>query len=174
MASMTNNLVNAYIALGSNLEQPLHQVEQAITELDAIANCKLISHSPWYQSKAIGPGDQPDYINGVALVQTRLDGPSLLQALQDVEQKHNRVRHTHWAPRTLDLDILLMDNQIIQTDTLTVPHPRIKERNFVLIPLADINPDLLLPCGESIKSLAAAIPMMGLQKLTVNSGANSG
>lgn len=161
---------SAYIALGSNLEEPLHQVERAISELEAIANSKLVKRSHWYRSKAIGPGDQPDYINGVALLQTQLDGHSLLEELLSIEQKHNRIRHTRWGPRTLDLDLLLLDNQIIQTDSLTVPHPRMKERNFVLYPLADLNPDLVLPCGKSINSLLAATSAAGLKKVIDNAG----
>ncbi len=118
-----------------------------------------------YKTKAIGPGSQPDYINAVALIQTTLEPLALLDHLQFIELKHERERTIHWGARTLDLDILMYGTLTIETPRLTVPHPRIKERAFVLAPLLDLNPDLLLPNGQSIAKLLANCPEQGIFKL---------
>lgn len=142
---MTLNRVRAYIGIGANLSNPIQQVTQAIDALTSLEQTTLVGRSSWYQSRAVGPGIQPDYINGVAAIDTQLCAIALLDALQSIELQQKRVRHTRWGPRTLDLDLLLFGDDIIQTSRLTVPHPRIRERNFVVIPLAQINPDLVLP-----------------------------
>jgi len=153
----------AYIGLGSNLENPLAQVEQALVELAAIPESSLLAKSPLYRSAAVGPGDQPDYINAAALLETSLAPLALLDALQAIELSHQRVRLEHWGPRTLDLDILLLDQQTIDSDRLKVPHPYLTQRNFVLYPLADIAPELLLPDGRSLQQLIAQCPRDGLE-----------
>lgn len=155
----------AYIGLGSNLADPLAQVQQAFSELATIPNTQMRARSALYRSRAIGPGDQPDYINAVALLETQLEPLVLLDALQAIEQAHQRVRIEHWGPRTLDLDVLLMDNQVIASERLTVPHPYLTQRNFVLYPLADISPNLLLPCGTALTQLLAQCPPNGLERL---------
>lgn len=152
----------AYIGLGSNLENPRAQVEQALVELATIPQSQLLSKSPFYRSAPVGPGDQPDYINAVALLKTSLSPLALLDALQAIEQRHQRVRIEHWGPRTLDLDILLLDQQTIDSERLKVPHPYLTQRNFVLYPLADITPDLRLPDGTSLQQLIAQCPRDGL------------
>jgi 2-amino-4-hydroxy-6-hydroxymethyldihydropteridine diphosphokinase len=152
-----------YIGLGSNLDDPHTHITQALQELDALAACKLISTSPRYQSEAIGP-PQPDYINAVACLQTTLTPLALLDALQALEQSHRRVRLEHWGPRTLDLDILLWDNTIIDSERLQVPHPYLQERSFVVLPLFDIAPHLLLPCQTSLALLASNINRQGIQR----------
>ena len=153
-----------YIGLGSNLDQPLQQVTKALTEINAIQSSALISASPWYKSVAIGPA-QPDFINGVAVAQTALDAHSFLTQLQNIEQAHQRIRREHWGPRTLDLDILLWNNETIHTERLTVPHAFLKERSFVLLPLNDLAKNLILPCGQSICQLAAFTNPQGIEQL---------
>ncbi|TQV68297.1 2-amino-4-hydroxy-6-hydroxymethyldihydropteridine diphosphokinase [Exilibacterium tricleocarpae] len=156
---------DTYIALGSNLADPLQQVTTALAELSDLAQTRLLASSPWYRSRAVGPGSQPDYINGVAHLRTRLAPQALLLALQAIEQQHRRVRTQHWGPRTLDLDILLYGSQQIHSDTLQIPHPRLAERNFVLYPLADLGGDLTLPNGVSVESLLAKCAADGLRRL---------
>lgn len=155
----------AYIGLGSNLENPRAQVEQAFFELSALASSKLLKRSPLYGSTAVGPGEQPDYVNAVALLETDLQPFELLDALQTIEHSHRRVRIEHWGPRTLDLDILLLDDRCIDSERLKVPHPYLTQRNFVLYPLADITPDLNLPNGESLQELISSCPQDGLARL---------
>lgn len=150
-----------YIGLGSNLNSPYTQVNAAINALQTLPNTQLVSHSPWYQSKAIGP-EQPDYINGVAKLATSLAPIELLDALQAIEQAHHRVRKEHWGPRTLDLDILLWGGITIKTDRLLVPHPYLEERNFVLLPLNDISPELILPNQKSIAELVHSCDKNGI------------
>lgn len=144
-----------YIALGSNLDHPLAQVESAVKDIAQLGTVKKVS--PWYQSRAIGPGEQDDYINGVLCLETALSPIALLAALQTIENQHGRVRSIRWGARTLDLDILLYGQQIIQQSDLEVPHPRLKERNFVVFPLHDIASNLQLPTGESLSTLRATL-----------------
>lgn len=155
----------AYIGLGSNLENPRAQVEQAFAELSALPSSQLLKRSSLYSSTAVGPGEQPDYVNAVALLETDLQPLELLDALQAIEQSHRRVRIEHWGPRTLDLDILLLDNLCIENARLRVPHPYLTQRNFVLYPLADIAPNLNLPNGESLQELISSCPQDGLARL---------
>jgi 2-amino-4-hydroxy-6-hydroxymethyldihydropteridine diphosphokinase len=140
-----------FIALGSNLNNPLQQVTKATLALSHLPNSQLVAISPWYQSDAIGPGKQDNYINGVVQLSTELPAHDLLKTLQQIEHDQHRVRIQHWGPRTLDLDLLLYADSIIATDTLTVPHPRMLERNFVLYPLYAIAPELILPDGSNLK-----------------------
>lgn len=155
----------AYVGLGSNLANPRHQVEQALVELASIRNTRLLTQSPLYRSIAIGPGEQPDYINAVALLETQLAPLDLLDALQALEQAHRRERREHWGPRTLDLDILLLDDLVMNTERLKVPHPYLTQRNFVLYPLADITPALRLPDGTPLQALLTQCPRDGLEQL---------
>lgn len=154
----------AYIGLGSNLEDPLAQVKRALGELAGLEETRLLARSSLYSSLPIGP-QQPDYINAVALLDTRLEPLALLDALQAIEQNHQRVRLQHWGPRTLDLDLLLYDNQIIQHPRLVVPHPYLTQRGFVLYPLADISPNLHLPDGQPLQALLTQRPFKGLVRL---------
>lgn len=157
----------AYIGLGSNLEDPMDQVQRAFDELEALAGTRLLKRSPLYQSRAIGP-EQPDYINAVAHLETNLAPLELLDALQAIERTHQRVRLQHWGPRTLDLDLLLYDNETIQHPRLTVPHAYLTQRGFVLYPLADIDPNLHLPDGQSLQALLQQCPFEGLKRLPEN------
>ncbi|MEJ2415682.1 MAG: 2-amino-4-hydroxy-6-hydroxymethyldihydropteridine diphosphokinase [Exilibacterium sp.] len=156
--------VSTYISLGSNLENPLRQVSSAVDELGKIKSSRLVARSPWYRSQAIGPV-QPDFINGVAQLDTTLEAEALLDALQNIEHAHKRVRSQHWGPRTLDLDLLLYGDQRITTARLTVPHPELPRRGFVLYPLADLAPKLILPNGLSIESLLTHCHSEGLERI---------
>lgn len=113
----------------------------------------------------MGPQDQPDYVNAVAAVNTALPPQALLRALQDIENSSGRIRERHWGPRTLDIDVLLYGDQQINSKTLTVPHPGLSQREFVLVPLAEIAPTLILPDGRSVATLASQIPLNGLDKI---------
>ncbi len=148
----------AYIGLGSNLGQPLAQVREAINELQQTDGLKLVAVSPLYASSPMGPQDQPDYINAVAAVETSLSPHDLLKKLQNLEQQHGRQRLRHWGERTLDLDILLYGQQILDDAELTLPHPGLAERNFVVYPLADIAPDIEIPGQGLIAQLIARVP----------------
>ncbi len=154
--------VRAYIGLGSNLGKPRDQLERAVAELAALPASRLIAVSSLYTSTPMGPQDQPDYINAVAAIDTRLPPEPLLDALQAIEQAHGRVRTRHWGPRTLDLDLLLYGDEVITTPRLSVPHPGIAERGFVLYPLAEVAPTLRLPDGRAVAALRAACDAAGL------------
>lgn len=154
-----------YIGLGSNLDNPIAHVTQALKELDQLPDTQLVKASSLYRSNPVGPQDQPDFINAVAELQTNLDAHNLLDELQALEQKHQRVRERHWGPRTLDLDLLLFANTIIETDRLTVPHAFMHERSFVLYPLEEIAPDLKFPDGQLLSSLLVACPLGSLSKI---------
>lgn len=159
--------VIAYIGLGSNLEAPVNQVQTAITELAGIRQSRLLRSSSLYQTAPLGPAGQPDYINAVAALQTSLSADDLLTELQQLENRHQRVRRDRWGARTLDLDLLLYGDEIIKSERLTVPHPRLGERNFVLIPLLEIAPDLILPDNQALAELAMRCSRDGLQRLEV-------
>ena len=149
--------VTAYIALGSNLDNPRQQVELALRELANVSNSHVVRSSSLYQTPPMGPRDQPDYINAVAEIATALPPESLLDELQRLEIAHHRVRTVHWGPRTLDLDILLYGQETISTPRLTVPHPGLAQRAFVVFPLAEIAPRLHIPGLGDIARLCAAL-----------------
>ena len=161
-------LVVAYIGLGSNLEQPLEQVQTALSELDELPQTRLLQSSSLYRSDPMGPADQPDYINAVAAVETSLTPDELLSELQNLEATHQRVRKERWGPRTLDLDLLLYGNVCINSEHLTVPHPGLSERNFVLMPLFEIAPDLILPDNRTLSELVEHCSQAGLQRLEMS------
>lgn len=134
----------AYIALGSNIQQPIIQVQRALDILATLPNSQLLNTSSLYQSKAEGYLDQPDFINCVISMATTLTPKELLVALLKIEAQCGRMRTFKNAPRTLDLDILLYENITLDTEELTIPHPRMIERAFVIIPLKEIAPHLIL------------------------------
>ncbi|MCW8983212.1 MAG: 2-amino-4-hydroxy-6-hydroxymethyldihydropteridine diphosphokinase, partial [Gammaproteobacteria bacterium] len=154
-------MVKAFIGLGSNLNSPRLQLENALQELAQLPKSQLTCFSSLYETAPMGPVDQPDYvqpgyINAVAELETELAPEALLDQLQLIESVHQRVRgEVQWGPRTLDLDLLLYGEQIIETGRLSVPHPGLTERNFVLIPLYEIRADLKLPDGRAIADLPA-------------------
>ena len=139
--------IDIYIGLGSNLDQPLRHVEQAFAELAQHKHLRHARISPIYQSKPVGPQDQPDCINAVAHCQTQLGPHDVLDLLQSIENSHGRKRIRHWGERSLDLDLLLFGNAKIYTPRLTVPHAHMHERGFVLYPLADLVPKLCVDNG---------------------------
>lgn len=164
---MSKAQLRAWIGLGSNLEDPLAQVSTALQELKQLPDTTLAARSSLYRSDPVGPPGQPDYINAVAALDTRLEPEALLDALQAIEQMHQRVRKIHWGPRTLDLDLLLYGDQVISTPRLTVPHAYMTERNFVLWPLAELAPELILPDGRPLNTLLQHCPMGTLEKISL-------
>ncbi len=159
--------VHVYIGLGSNLADPIAQVRQALTALAGLPATRLLAASPLYRSRPMGPADQPDFINAVAALDTALAPLDLLDALQDIEQAQGRVRDAvRWGPRTLDLDLLLYAEQCLELPRLRVPHPGLPARNFVLYPLHDIAPELMIPGHGALRQLLAQCPREGLDVLT--------
>jgi len=157
-------MADAYIALGSNLDNPHEQLDRALESLAQHAAIELIAVSSRYQTPPIGP-QQPDFINAAAQLRTTLTPIMLLDALQDIEQQQKRRRSVHWGPRTLDLDILLYDNLVLDSKRLSIPHKLMTERAFVLVPLADIGADLTLPAGDTVAQLLANCSQQGIVKL---------
>jgi 2-amino-4-hydroxy-6-hydroxymethyldihydropteridine diphosphokinase len=139
-----------YIGLGSNLAQPIQQIERALQALTQVPQTILSHYSSLYRSKPLANMQQPDYINAVAELQTNLAPWDLLQQLQRIEQQQGRVRGERWGARTLDLDILLYNQEISTDPQLTLPHPGLLQRSFVLYPLYECCPNLLLPNGISL------------------------
>lgn len=154
-----------YVGIGSNLKEPLQQVQQACRALSRLPETVLEARAPGYRSRALGPAGQPDYINTVARLKTTLAPVPLLDLLQEIEQQQGRERSLRWGPRTLDLDILLYGNLERDTDRLTLPHPQLVHRDFVLQPLLDLQPDLQLPDGRRIAELRRDCPDNGLERL---------
>jgi 2-amino-4-hydroxy-6-hydroxymethyldihydropteridine diphosphokinase len=157
--------VTAYIGLGSNLDNPESQVRRACDELAQLQDSRLMTVSPLYRSDPVGPPGQPDYINAVVGLATALPPEALLDALQSIEQAHGRERREHWGARTLDLDILLYGDRIIASARLTVPHPYLAERPFVLYPLADVAPAIKVPGRGPLATLLAGCPPAGVERL---------
>lgn len=157
--------ITVFIALGSNLKNPIAQVNQALIALNEIADTQLVNRSPWYQSRAVGPGQQEDYINGVAQLSTLLTPLALLEELQKIEIQQGRERVVHWGARTLDLDILLYGDLTMDHPRLQIPHPCMDQRNFVVKPLLDIAPHLQLPNGQYLENINLALGMEGLHQL---------
>ena len=155
-----------YIGLGSNLDQPAGQLSSALDALAALPDSTLAGVSSLYVSQPLGPADQPDYLNAVAALDTLLQPLELLDCLQQIEQQQGRQRKAErWGPRTLDLDILLFGQQMIDVPRLQVPHYHLQERPFVLYPLAEIAPDLQLPDGRVLLEMLQKCPAQGLQRL---------
>ncbi|MBI3776810.1 MAG: 2-amino-4-hydroxy-6-hydroxymethyldihydropteridine diphosphokinase [Gammaproteobacteria bacterium] len=149
--------VRAYIGLGSNLADPVQQVARALDELASIPQSQLVARSRLYRSAPLGPPDQPDYINAVAVIDTALAAKKLLHQLQQLESMHGRVRDgERWGPRTLDLDLLLYGDEISSDDELTLPHPGAHERIFVLAPLWAIAPAAVIPGKGRVVDLLEA------------------
>ena len=160
-------LTKCAIALGSNLGDSLATLKSAIATLNNTPGIAVKSHSSWYQTAPVGP-PQPDYINACAILEVTLQPQELLFTLLEVEIKFNRIRREKWGPRTLDLDLLLYDDLILDTPTLTLPHPRMTQRAFVLVPLAEIAPDWVHPLTKSaIAQILKTADCSGVQKMKV-------
>lgn len=155
-----------YVGIGSNLDHPAEQVQRAIAAIACTPDIRLLRHSPWYRTAPIGPAGQDDYINGIAELETNLAPEALLQALQAIELRQGRVRAERWGARTLDLDIILYDNIEMDTPALTIPHREMRQRGFVLQPLADLVPDFILPDGQPLKTLLASCPLRGIVRFS--------
>ncbi|ABZ75326.1 2-amino-4-hydroxy-6-hydroxymethyldihydropteridine pyrophosphokinase [Shewanella halifaxensis HAW-EB4] len=146
-------MAQVYVALGANLADPISQLNSACEALLSLATVDSLATSPYYRSAPMGDVEQPDYVNAVVGFQTMLAPIELLDALQAIENQQGRLRELRWGPRTLDLDLLLYDDQSIDTPRLVVPHYGMRERSFVLVPLSDIAPELILPDKTPLSSL---------------------
>jgi len=167
-------MAEAYIGLGSNLgrtrngifEDSQTQLHLAVATITQHPKIQLLGLSHFYRTPAVGSEEQPDYINAAAKLETALSPIELLDFLLSVECQQGRTRTLRWGPRTLDLDILLYDQIIKDSECLTIPHPRLHERAFVLIPLADLDPELAIPNGKNISQLLANCSPQGIVKLS--------
>ena len=157
----------AFVALGANLENPVRQVQEAIAELGAIESTRVLAISSLYRTAPVGYADQPDFINAVAKLNTALSPHELLDALHVIENRHGRQRSVRNAPRTLDLDLLMYGSREVRDDDLTLPHPRMHERAFVLLPLAEIAPDVDVPGRGPLSQLVEQVDRGGVEKLDV-------
>ncbi|MGC1307163.1 MAG: 2-amino-4-hydroxy-6-hydroxymethyldihydropteridine diphosphokinase [Phormidesmis sp.] len=156
-------MAQAAIALGGNLGDPQHILYKAVQAIDSKVGISVAARSHFYQTAPVGP-PQPDYLNACIVVETKLTPRALLHQLLSIENQFGRIRKERWGARSLDLDLLLFGEQIIDLPGLTVPHPRLHERAFVLIPLMDIAPQWLHPIfGKTIAQLTAELSASHLQ-----------
>lgn len=155
---MSGTVRRAFVGLGSNLSNPPQQLGDAFDELARLPNTVLHAASSMYRSPPLGPPGQPDYLNAVAAIDTGLGAHELLDQLQHLEDRHGRERVERWGPRTLDLDLLLYGDAVIRTERLVVPHPQMRYRAFVLIPLQEIAPELVMP---ELGALSALVERLG-------------
>ena len=158
-------LTPAFVALGANLGNPAQQVAAGVEALAMLPNTRLAAVSPFYRSAPVGYAGQPDFVNAVAKIETALAARELLDALLAIERQRGRVRDFPNAPRTLDLDIVLYDEETHDEEGLTIPHPRMHERAFVLVPLAEIAPDAVVPGRGRVRDLVAAVDPASVVKL---------
>lgn len=147
----------ACIALGANIGEPLRQLEAGFAALAALPGTRMAARSSFYRSAPVGYADQPDFINAVAVVETTLQPHALLDALLDIERRHGRVRDFPNAPRTLDLDIVLYGDVALHEPGLTIPHARMLDRAFVMVPLAEVAPEMQVPGRGRVRELAARV-----------------
>ena len=154
-----------YVGLGSNLDDPKMQVLRAMQELAAIRQTQLHARSKLYLSAPMGPQNQADMINAVVALRTQLSAMEMLKELQYLECRHSRRRCVRWGPRTLDLDLLLYDDLVSEEPKLTLPHPGLLERDFVLQPLSEIAPNLLLPNGKTAAQQLRSVPVFIIESL---------
>ncbi|SDY05604.1 2-amino-4-hydroxy-6-hydroxymethyldihydropteridine diphosphokinase [Nitrosomonas sp. Nm58] len=167
-ATGTQPARQAFIGLGSNLKNPLYQIRRAISLLAALPDCRLIKQSSLYRSAPMGSVDQPDFINAVVHLQTTLMPHDLLRALLEIERRCGRIRTYPNAPRTLDLDLLLYDDLQCHEEGLTLPHPRMHERAFVLQPLMEIKQDCMIPGQGLVTGLLAACTEQRLECISTS------
>jgi len=159
-------MIKVYIGLGSNLDDPQSQLKKAIIALEMVPSTSVVKTSSFYRSKPVGPQDQPDYINAVVELDTELSASVLLDYLQAIENEQGRERKIKWGARTLDLDILLFGDEIINDDRLQIPHVEMQNRGFVLLPLNEILPDCMIPGVGTVRSLLQEENTDDLVKLT--------
>lgn len=147
----------AALALGSNLGDRQGTLEGALASLDGVSGLRVLARSGWYRTAPVGP-PQPDYLNGCALLEVSLCHEALLAHLQDTEHRYGRVRRERWGARTLDLDLIFYGSLCLESARLTLPHPRFRERAFVLLPLAEIAPEWIDPLtGRTVAELAQCV-----------------
>jgi 2-amino-4-hydroxy-6-hydroxymethyldihydropteridine diphosphokinase len=158
--------IRAYVGIGSNMDDPVAQVKEAVEELKVLPDTILAACSSLYSSKPMGPQDQPDYVNAVVALDTLLSPGELLQQLQRIEDLQGRDRDgEQWGPRIIDLDLLMYGRKVIDADGLKVPHPGMHERDFVIIPLAEIAGNLNIPGQGLLTSLINSVENHSLKKL---------
>lgn len=163
--------VIAAVGLGSNLDEPRAQIRRALSSLAELPDSRLLANSSFYANPPMGPPAQPDYVNAAALIETRLAPLDFLAHLQAIERAQGRRRGgERWGPRTLDLDLLLWGRESLALPQLTVPHPGLHERAFVLYPLAEIDPELWVPGRGAMRDLKAACADGGLVRIETPSG----
>jgi 2-amino-4-hydroxy-6-hydroxymethyldihydropteridine diphosphokinase len=163
--SKTEKAVHAYIGLGSNLADPIAQLRAGVAALAGLEQTRVEVCSSFYRTAPVGRREQPDFINAVCRVRTGQDPATLMRNLLEIERAHGRVREGKGGPRTLDLDLLLYGDRTIRTAQLTVPHPRLHERAFVLYPLQEIEPDLVIPGRGAVRELAAGCAGQRVERL---------
>lgn len=154
-----------YVGLGSNLDQPRQQLLRAFQELAELPRTQLKGRSSLWASAPMGPADQPDYLNAAALLETSLEPMELLDRLQAIEAAHHRRRERRWGPRTLDLDLLLYDERILDLPRLKIPHPGLHQRDFVLAPLLELDPGLEIPGRGGAAELLQACPVRTARRI---------
>lgn len=155
----------AYIGLGSNLDEPKKQLSKAIKVLSELEEVRVISVSSFYQTAPYGGVEQADFINAVAALVTTLSPENLLTKLLEIEIQQGRVRTQHWGPRCIDLDLLGYSNEKRQSEFLNLPHPELAKRDFVLIPLAEIAPELMMVGLGRVNNLLSQVPLNKITKL---------
>ena len=160
-----SSLNTAFIALGSNLNDPEQQIRNGLRELAAMPETRLVSASSLYRSAPVGYRDQPDFVNAVACIETKLKPRALLDHLLAIERRHGRMREFPNAPRTLDLDIALYGSLTLREPGLTIPHPRMHERAFVIVPLAEIAPGVSIPGRGPVGDVLRNVDAAGVVKL---------
>lgn len=163
-----NELALAFLGLGSNLGDRKSNIREALDRLSRNSDIRVKRVSSLYETAPVGVLDQPDFVNAVAAVETNLEPLELLRAVLDVEASMGRVRNSRWGPRVIDIDVLLYDNVRMCTSELTIPHPRMMERAFVIAPLAEIAPDLDLPDGRKPGDVLSDLLDQRVTKMSVS------
>ena len=162
---MTQRWHPAYVGIGSNLNQPQARVAEAFERLSSVARTQLVIRSQLYRTQPMGPQDQPYFVNAAAGLLTQLAARELLVALLDIERMMGRNRAERWGPRIIDLDLLCMPGEVIQEVDFTLPHPGVSARNFVLYPLRDIAPTLMISGQGTVVDLSSRVDAAGISIL---------
>jgi 2-amino-4-hydroxy-6-hydroxymethyldihydropteridine diphosphokinase len=168
-----SSLITAFVGLGSNLGDPAAQIRCALSTLAAMPETRLLRQSSFYRNPPVGYLDQPEFVNAVAEIETRLKPRDLLDQLLALERTHGRTRDFPNAPRTLDLDILLYGRLVVNEPGLTIPHPRMLDRAFVLVPLAEIAPNITVPGSGRVADLVRKVDASGLVRLPMQPPMNA-
>lgn len=168
MTAATVAAADAFVGLGSNLGEPATQIARAIKGLAALPATRVVAVSSMYRSAPFGPVGQPDFLNAAAQVRTGLSAPDLLRALLRLEDEQGRVRAERWGPRTIDLDLLVFGSEVCDSAVLTLPHPGIASRNFVLLPLLEIAPELVIPGLGPIAGIAVNLDEPRISRIDPN------